>query len=54
MDLSPTVEGVRSTCTSGLAGIASGFRQLKHQGTELKKWKTKMPIHPEREHSVLR
>lgn len=37
MDLSPTIEGVCSACTSGLSGIASGFQKLKHQGTELKK-----------------
>ena len=50
MDLSPTVKGVCSTCASGLAGIASGFKKLKHEGTELKKRKTKMLTHPEREH----
>ena len=46
MDLSPTAEGVCSTCASGLAGIASEFKKLKHQGTELKKRKTKMLTHP--------
>ena len=50
MDLSPTVEGVCSACASGLSGIASGFRKLKHQGTELKKRKTKTLTHNEREH----
>ena len=35
--LSPTIEGVCSACASGLSGVASGFRKLKHQGTELKK-----------------
>lgn len=49
MDLSPTIEGVCSTCTSGLSGIASGFRKLKHQRTELKKRKTKTLTH-KREH----
>ena len=37
MDSSPTLEGICSICASGLAKIASGFAQLKHQGTELKK-----------------
>ena len=50
MDLSPTIEGVCSACASGLSGIASGFWKLKHQGTELKKRKTKTLTHNEREH----
>ena len=50
MDLSPTVEGVCSTCASGLSGIASGFRKLMHLGTELKKRKMKTLTHNEREH----
>ena len=47
MDLSPTVEGICSICASGLAKFASGFAQLKHQGTELKKTKV---LTSDREH----
>lgn len=52
LQLSPSLEGVCSTCTSGLAGIAVGFIQLRQQGTELKKRKAKLPHPkcPEREH----
>ena len=52
MELSPTLEGVCSSCASGLAGIARGFFMLKQQGTELKKRKIRMPDpkHPERLH----
>ena len=44
MNLSPTVEGVRSACASGLAGISHGFFKLRQQGTELRKRKARLPI----------
>ena len=49
---SPGVPGVCLSCACSLARIADGFKQLKHQRTELKKRKRSLPTpkHPNREH----
>lgn len=49
---SPGVSGVCSSCACSLARIGDGFKQLKHQRTELKKRKRSLPTpkHPNREH----
>jgi len=39
------VSGICSLCVSSLTHIADGFKQLKHQGCELKKRKKSLP-HP--------
>ena len=37
------MEGVCAYCSVALSKIAEGFHRLKHQGSELKKWKTTYP-----------
>jgi len=51
-EMPPPLEGVCSSCASGLSGIGTGFFKLKQQRTELCKRKTKLPHpkHLERQH----
>lgn len=52
LETSPMLPGVCSRCTSPLARIVEGFKQLRHQGTELKKRKRSLPCPkvPNRDH----
>ena len=45
LETSPILPGVCSRCASALVRIVEGFKQLRHQGTELKKRKLRLP-HP--------